>query len=178
VSSSIRELMDAFTSAEIQTGETSIFVRSCGSGPPLLLLHGFPQTHLMWHRVAPQLARNFTVVCADLRGYDRSGCPDSAPDHAPYAKRAMAQDMVTRRSGHRADRDRLGARRREVRARLLALVAPGSTRTTPRAYPHGGPRSDCRRCAWRMGLSAGRVPHGGACRLHTPALDRFFGSMS
>jgi haloacetate dehalogenase len=88
-------MMDGFTSAEVQTGETSIFVRSHGSGPPLLLLHGFPQTHLMWRDVAPLLARNFTVVCADLRGYGRSGCPVSTPDHAPYAKRAMAQDMVT-----------------------------------------------------------------------------------
>jgi haloacetate dehalogenase len=57
-------------------------------------LHGFPQTHLMWRSVAPLLARHFTVVCADLRGYGRSGCPVSTPDHAPYAKRAMAQDMV------------------------------------------------------------------------------------
>jgi haloacetate dehalogenase len=58
------------------------------------LLHGFPQTHLMWRSVAPLLARDFTVVCADLRGYGRSGCPPSTPDHTPYAKRAMAQDMV------------------------------------------------------------------------------------
>ncbi len=87
--------MDDFTTAEIQTGETSIFVRSCGSGPPILLLHGFPQTHVMWRSVAPLLAPNFTVVCADLRGYGRSGCPISAPNHAPYAKRAMAQDMVS-----------------------------------------------------------------------------------
>jgi haloacetate dehalogenase len=87
--------MDYFATAVIQTGETSIFVRSYGSGPPILLLHGFPQTHLMWRSVAPLLARNFTVVCADLRGYGRSGCPVSTPDHAPYAKRAMAQDMVT-----------------------------------------------------------------------------------
>ena len=86
--------MQNFTSAEIPTGETSIFVRTSGSGPPLLLLHGFPQTHLMWRDVAPLLAREFTVVCADLRGYGRSGCPPSAPDHAPYAKRAMARDMV------------------------------------------------------------------------------------
>jgi haloacetate dehalogenase len=83
-----------FTNTEIQTAETSIFVRSYGSGPPVLLLHGFPQTHLMWRSVAPLLARNFTVVCADLRGYGRSGCPLSAPDHAPYAKRSMARDMV------------------------------------------------------------------------------------
>ena len=86
--------MDEFESAHIHTGETEIFVRWSGSGPPLLLLHGFPQTHLMWRSVAPLLARNFTVVCADLRGYGRSACPDSSPDHAPYAKRAMAQDMV------------------------------------------------------------------------------------
>jgi haloacetate dehalogenase len=86
--------MQTFTSAEIDTGETSIFVTSGGSGPPLLLLHGFPQTHLMWRGVAPLLAESFTVVCADLRGYGQSGCPASSTDHAPYAKRAMARDMV------------------------------------------------------------------------------------
>src|SRR5215204_4325758 len=86
--------MDDFTTSEIQTGETSIFVRSYGSGPPILLLHGFPQTHLMWRSVAPLLARDFAVLCADLRGYGRSGCPASARNHAPYSKRAMAQDMV------------------------------------------------------------------------------------
>jgi haloacetate dehalogenase len=59
------------------------------------LLHGFPQTHLMWRAVAPLLARRFTVICADLRGYGRSGCPASGPDHAPYAKRVMAKDMVS-----------------------------------------------------------------------------------
>jgi haloacetate dehalogenase len=88
-------MMDDFATAEIQTGETSIFVRSSGSGPPILLLHGFPQTHLMWRSVAPLLARSFTVICADLRGYGRSGCPVSTPSHVPYGKRAMAQDMVT-----------------------------------------------------------------------------------
>src|SRR5918993_2280560 len=87
--------MDHFTTADIQTGETSIFVRSHGSELPILLLHGFPQIHLMWRSVAPLLARDFAVVCADLRGYGRSGCPPSAPDHAPYSKRAMAQDMVS-----------------------------------------------------------------------------------
>src|SRR6266545_5049595 len=86
--------MENFAAAEVNTGETNIFVSSAGSGPPVLLLHGFPETHLMWRAVAPLLARRFTVVCADLRGYGRSGCPGSAPDHAPYAKRAMARDMV------------------------------------------------------------------------------------
>ena len=88
-------MMDRFTTADIQTGETRIFVRSHGSGLPILLLHGFPQTHLMWRSVAPLLARDFAVVCADLRGYGRSGCPASARNHAPYAKRSMSQDMVT-----------------------------------------------------------------------------------
>jgi haloacetate dehalogenase len=86
--------MDGFGSSHIDTGEVSIFVRSRGTGPPLPLLHGFPQTHLMWRDVAPRLARTFTVVCADLRGYGDSGCPPSAADHAPYSKRAMAKDMV------------------------------------------------------------------------------------
>jgi haloacetate dehalogenase len=86
--------LDVFEAAQIPTGESDIFVRRAGSGPPLLLLHGFPQTHLMWRDVAPRLASQFTVVCADLRGYGRSGCPASTPDHAPYSKRAVAADMV------------------------------------------------------------------------------------
>jgi haloacetate dehalogenase len=86
--------LDDFTTVDIQTGPTTIFASGSGSGPPVLLLHGFPQTHLMWRSVAPLLARNFTVVCADLRGYGRSGCPISTVDHASYTKRAMAQDMV------------------------------------------------------------------------------------
>jgi haloacetate dehalogenase len=87
-------MLDDFDTAEVQTGETTIFVRRSGSGPPILLLHGFPQTHLMWRSVAPIMARHFTVICADLRGYGRSGCPTSAADHAPYSKRTMARDMV------------------------------------------------------------------------------------
>lgn len=88
-------MMDGFEDLQLETAETRIFARRSGSGPPILLLHGFPETHLMWRHVAPLLARTFTVVCADLRGYGRSGCPPSTPDHAPYAKRAMARDMVT-----------------------------------------------------------------------------------
>src|SRR5919202_1416484 len=59
-------MVDDFTTEEIQTGETRIFVRTGGAGPPILLLHGFPQTHVMWRGVAPLLARRFAVVCADL----------------------------------------------------------------------------------------------------------------
>jgi haloacetate dehalogenase len=85
---------DAFDTVTIQTSRTSVFARRGGSGPPVLLLHGFPETHLMWRTVAPRLARDFTVVCPDLPGYGRSGCPPSAAGHAPYAKRAMARDLV------------------------------------------------------------------------------------
>jgi haloacetate dehalogenase len=87
-------IFEEFESLEVKTEGTTIFLRCGGSGAPALLLHGFPQTHLMWRNVAPLLARNFTVVCADLRGYGYSGCPVSTADHATYSKRAMAQDMV------------------------------------------------------------------------------------
>src|SRR5256886_15717033 len=85
---------DAFATVTIQTSRTSVFARWGGSGPPVLLLHGFPETHLMWRAVAPLLAREFTVVCPDLPGYGRSGCPASAGDHAPHAQRALARDLI------------------------------------------------------------------------------------
>jgi haloacetate dehalogenase len=87
-------MLDELEATLVETRETRIFLRWGGTGPPLLLLHGFPQTHLMWREVAPRLTRRFTVVCADLRGYGESGCPPSTPEHAPYAKRAMAEDML------------------------------------------------------------------------------------
>src|SRR5215470_7513388 len=65
-----------------------------GSGPPLLMLHGYPQTHAMWHRIAPRLAERFTVVCSDLRGYGDSAKPEGGADHVNYSKRAMALDQV------------------------------------------------------------------------------------
>lgn len=87
-------MFSGFEARRVDVGETTIFVRRKGRGRPLLLLHGFPQTHLMWRFVAPALADEFAVVCADLRGYGASGKPPSAPTHAPYAKSAMARDMV------------------------------------------------------------------------------------
>ena len=65
-----------------------------GNGPPLLLLHGYPQTHAIWHKIAPALAQRHTVVCADLRGYGDSSKPAGAPGHANYSKRTMALDQV------------------------------------------------------------------------------------
>jgi haloacetate dehalogenase len=87
-------MFEGFESRDIATRATSIRVRVGGSGPPLLLLHGYPQTHVMWHRVAPALAERHAVVCADLRGYGDSGKPASDAEHAAYGKRASAQDMV------------------------------------------------------------------------------------
>jgi haloacetate dehalogenase len=69
-------------------------LRHGGNGPPLLLLHGNPQTHVMWHAIAPALAEQFTVFCPDLRGYGQSFKPDATADHAPYAKRELAADMM------------------------------------------------------------------------------------
>jgi haloacetate dehalogenase len=83
-----------FTTLRIGTSETEIRCVVGGEGPPVLLLHGYPQTHVMWHRVAPALARHYRVVCADLRGYGDSGKPASGPPHTAYSKRAMANDMV------------------------------------------------------------------------------------
>ena len=88
-------MFEGFETATIDTGEAAIRVRTGGSGPPLLLLHGYPQTHVMWHLVAPRLARDFTVVATDLRGYGDSTAPPTTPDHEPYSKRAMARDQIT-----------------------------------------------------------------------------------
>mgnify|MGYP001800353231 CR=1 FL=1 len=83
-----------FETRTVTTTVGHIHTRIGGEGPPLLLLHGYPQTHTMWHRVAPRLAQRFTVVCTDLRGYGDSAHPPTAADHHPYSKRAMAQDQV------------------------------------------------------------------------------------
>jgi haloacetate dehalogenase len=83
-----------FETTEVKVGDNSIFIRRYGNGSPLLMVHGFPRTSLMWRYVAPQLASNHTVICVDLRGYGRSGVPVSAEDHSPYSKRAMAGELV------------------------------------------------------------------------------------
>lgn len=87
-------MFEGFATRRLTTRDTEIHLRVGGSGPPLLLLHGYPQTHVMWHKIASRLAADFTVVCPDLRGYGDSGRPEAHSDHAGYSKRAMARDQV------------------------------------------------------------------------------------
>jgi haloacetate dehalogenase len=87
-------VFDGFESRDLPTERGAIHAMVGGAGPPLLLLHGYPQTHLMWHAAAPLLARSFTVVVADLSGYGDSFRPASAADHVPHSKRALALDQV------------------------------------------------------------------------------------
>jgi haloacetate dehalogenase len=86
-------MFEGFEQLAIPLGSLTISARRGGSGPPLLLLHGYPQTHAMWHLIAPALAAHFTVVCADLRGYGDSSKPPGDQEHAAYSKRTMAADQ-------------------------------------------------------------------------------------
>jgi haloacetate dehalogenase len=90
----VRDFFPGFVKHRVRTSGAEIHCVVGGSGPPVLLLHGYPQTHVIWHRVAPVLAQRYTVVCADLRGYGDSGKPRSDVAHAAYSKRAMALDMI------------------------------------------------------------------------------------
>ena len=87
-------MLDAFEETRIATSGAEIALRRAGQGPPLLLLHGYPQTQVMWHRIAPALAERFTVVLTDLRGYGDSAKPPGGEHHEAYSKRAMARDQV------------------------------------------------------------------------------------
>jgi haloacetate dehalogenase len=87
-------LFPGFEARRIQTSGPTIYTLRGGSGPPLLLIHGYPQTHAEWHKIAPELARRFTVVMVDLRGYGDSSKPPDGENHSNYSKRAMALDQV------------------------------------------------------------------------------------
>jgi pimeloyl-ACP methyl ester carboxylesterase len=120
-------LFPGFTAEMVKTGDTTINVLRKGSGRPLLLLHGYPETHLTWHKVAPQLAEQFSVVVPDLRGYGDSGRPPDGEQHENYSFPAMAQDQVDvmRHYGH--ERFLVAAHDRGARAtRRLCLDHPES----------------------------------------------------
>lgn len=119
-------MFDGFEEFDVQHDGISIHGRRGGNGPPLLLLHGIPETHLMWHRLAPRLAEAFTVVATDLRGYGDSSAPTSSTDHSTYSMRALAGDQVAtmRLLGH--DRfDVVGHDRGARCAYRMALDHPG-----------------------------------------------------
>ncbi len=88
------DLFPGFASHWLDTEAGRIFARAAGDGPPVVLLHGFPQTHACWHRVAPRLAEHHAVVCMDLRGYGWSSAPKGDPAHETYSKRAMGRDVI------------------------------------------------------------------------------------
>jgi haloacetate dehalogenase len=123
-------LFPGFAARKIRTSGATINLVTAGDGPPVLLLHGYPETHAMWHKIAPALAKKYTVVCADLRGYGDSSKPKGLPDHSNYSKRAMARDMVEvmdrlgHRSFHLVGHDRGGRV-----AHRLARDWPGRVRT-------------------------------------------------
>src|ERR1700736_1480248 len=90
----LADLYPGFASHWIDTSAGKIFARAGGSGPPLMLLHGYAQTNVMWHKVAGELAQHFALVIPDLPGYGWSAVPDAGTDHAPYPKRAIAAPAV------------------------------------------------------------------------------------
>ena len=87
-------MFEGFEHRQIKTAGATINVLKGGKGPPVLLLHGYPQTHVMWHKIAPRLANDFSLVLPDLRGYGDSSKPPDGEDHFGYSKRATAQDQV------------------------------------------------------------------------------------
>lgn len=118
-------MFERFDTRDVAVNDTVIRCRVGGSGPALLLLHGHPQSHVMWHRVAPTLAEKFSVVCADLRGYGDSARPGASPHHAAYSKRTMAQDMVDLMTSLGHQQFRLAAHDRGARvAHRLLLDHP------------------------------------------------------
>ena len=92
--SDLPDLFPGFETRRFKTQGADIFTRIGGGGPPLFLLHGYPQTHVMWHRIAPKLAEHFKLILCDLRGYGASSVPETDAEHFSYSKRAMAQDVV------------------------------------------------------------------------------------
>jgi haloacetate dehalogenase len=122
-------VLDSFTPFDVRRGAVRLHGRIGGRGAPLLLLHGHPQTHVIWHRLAPMLAERFTLVMMDLRGYGDSSRPASTPDHATYSKREMALDALAVMQHHGFERFGVLAHDRGARvAHRLAADHPDAVR--------------------------------------------------
>jgi len=160
-------MFEDFTEETVMGAGADIFLRRAGpaDAPALLMLHGNPQTSAMWHIVAPTMAKNFQVVCPDLRGYGRSGKPPSDLEHTPYSKRAMAADMVKvmRDLGH--DRFYIAAHDRGARvAHRLALDNPACVIAAtlldiaPTREMYANTNADFAQAYWHWFLQTQRAP--------------------
>src|SRR3954470_7864125 len=157
--------LEGFELSRATVGEVELRVSVGGSGPPLLLLHGYPETHLMWGPVAAELAREFTVVAPDLRGYGESSQPPTVPDHETYGKRAMAADGVALMGRLGFDRFDVAGHDRGARvAYRMALDSPFAVRrvTVMDVIPTGEvwARADARFALgyWHWGFLAQPAP--------------------
>lgn len=175
-------MLDGFDLSYVDVDGVTLRVRTAGTGPPVLMLHGHPQTHVMWHLVAPKLADQYTVVLADLRGYGESSKPPTTDDHSPYSKRAMARDMVglMAQLGHETF-SVVGHDRGGRVAYRLALDHP--ERVARLAVLDIVPTADMWRFAERSGKRFGLVdyhwyflamPNGLAERMISPAPERYY----
>jgi hypothetical protein len=155
------DLFAGFSQAAFAVNGTTIKAVHGGSGPPVLLLHGYPQTHVTWHRIAPRLAESFTVVCPDLRGYGDSAKPPSDQSHEPYSKRVMAHDQLELMRHDRSrprscrqggtphlsaarpverGRDRLLLQRARKSGASMRMLWPGARSTAATSSPRSDPR--------------------------------------
>jgi haloacetate dehalogenase len=175
-------MFEGFQLDHIDVGDVRLRVRTGGSGPPLLLLHGHPQTHAMWNRVAPTLGEYYSLVMPDLRGYGESSKPPTTDDHSPYSKRTMAADFVQLMS--RLGHDTYGVVGHDRGGRVayrLALDHPD--RVTRLAVLDIVPTADMWRFAERSGKRFGLVdyhwyflamPDGLAERVITPSPSAYY----
>jgi haloacetate dehalogenase len=125
MSADLPDLFPGFDAGTAAVNGVEIFYRAGGTGPPMLLVHGYPQNHAMWHKIAPRLSQHFTLVIPDLRGYGQSSAPKDDPAHTTYSKRQMAADMVALMRGLGHDRfDLVGHDRGARVAYRLALDTP------------------------------------------------------
>ena len=135
-------LFPGFKRRRIRTSGATINLVTKGDGAPLLLLHGYPETHAMWHKIAPPLAQDYTVVCADLRGYGDSSKPKGLPDHSNYSKRALARDMAQVMAALGQD-DQIRFVARPVHHHVTVAVAGEGVQVTEGGMRGGGVEFHC-----------------------------------